>query len=292
MRSENRVGFQSATLAFVFWGLLPIYWKFMKSVPAEEVLSHRIIWSAIFVYLILLFQRRTSELWDALKDKRTVINMIGSGLLIGTNWFTYIWAVNHNMVLETSLGYFICPMLSVLLGFFFLKEKIRGFMIPALVFVGTAIAIMTLGYGQFPFAGVTLAVSFGFYGLFRKKVQVKPLPGLFIETLTLVPIALGYLIYVHVKGGGAFMNLLPETYYLIGSGVATSLPLLLYVAGANRIRLGTLGTLQYIGPSIAFFIGIFMYHEPIGLSKLASFVLIWIGVVLYLMQLYRDAKHV
>ena len=262
----------------------------MKAVPAEEVLSHRIIWSVVFVYLILFFQKRTSELIEALRDKRTVLMMAGSGILIGSNWFTYIWAVNHDMVLETSLGYYICPMISVLLGYLFLKEKIRGLMIPAVIFATVAIVIMTVGYGQFPLAGVILAASFGFYGLFRKKVQVKPLPGLFLETLTLAPFALGYLIYIHANGNGAFMNLMPETFYLLGSGAATSLPLLLYVAGANRIRLGTLGTLQYIGPTIAFFIGTFMYHEPLGMSKLLSFSLIWIGVALYLGQLYRDTR--
>jgi len=290
MRSESSIGFQASALAFVMWGLLPIYWKIFHNIPAEEVLAHRIIWSVVFVYLILFFQRRTSELWSALRDKRTVMLMACSGILIGSNWFTYIWAVNHNMVLETSLGYYICPMISILLGFFFLKEKVRGLMIPAVFFAAVAILIMTLGYGQFPFVGVILATTFGFYGLFRKKVQVKPLPGLFLETLTLVPVSLAYLIYVHMHGGGVFMADASGSFALISSGVATSLPLLLYVAGANRIRLGTLGTLQYIAPTIAFFIGALMYHEPLGSSKIVAFVLIWIGVLLYLGQLYKDSR--
>jgi len=291
MRSENAIGFQSAALAFVMWGALPIYWKFLKNVPAEEVLAHRIIWSVVFVYLILFFQRRTKELWSAIRDRRTVLLMTASGVLIGTNWFTYIWAVNNNMVLETSMGYFICPMVSILLGFFFLQEKIRGLMKPAVFFAAAGILVMTLGYGKFPFAGVYLAASFGLYGLFRKKVGVKPLPGLFLETLTLTPFCFAYLIQVHMGGGGVFLKDASDTLYLLGTGVATSLPLLLYVAGASRIRLGTVGTLQYIAPTIAFFIGAFMYGEPLGTSRIVTFVLIWIGVFLYLAQLYRDTRH-
>ena len=290
MRSENAVGFQSAVLAFVMWGALPIYWKFLKAVPAEEILAHRIIWSVVFVYLILLFQRRISELWAALCDRRTVMLMTFSGLVIGSNWFVYIWAVNHDRVLETSMGYFICPMVSVMLGLFFLQEKIRGLMKPSVLFAFAGILVISFGYGKFPFAGVYLALSFGFYGLFRKKAGVKPLPGLFLETLTLAPFSAVYLIYVHMNGGGAFLADTSDTLYLLGTGAATSLPLLLYVAGANRIRLGTVGTLQYIAPTIAFFIGAFMYNEPLDSSKLLAFVLIWAGVFLYLAQLYKDTR--
>lgn len=290
MKSENTIGFQSAALAFVMWGMLPIYWKFLHDVPAEEILAHRIIWSVVFVYLILFFQKRLPELWSALRDRRTVMLMTFSGIVIGTNWFTYIWAVNHDRVLETSMGYFICPMVSIMLGYFFLQEKIRGLMKPAVLFALAGVLVITLGYGKFPFAGVYLAVSFGFYGLFRKKAGVRPLPGLFIETLTLTPVCIAYLMYVHLKGGGAFFADTSDTLYLLGTGVATSLPLLLYVAGASRIRLGTVGTLQYIAPTIAFFIGAFMYGEPLGTEKIVTFILIWTGVVLYLAQLYRDTR--
>lgn len=169
MRSENAIGFQSAVLAFVMWGTLPIYWKFLHDVPAEEILAHRVIWSVAFVYFILFFQRRTHELWAALRDRRTVLLMIFSGLIIGTNWFTYIWAVNHDRVLETSMGYFLCPMVSVLLGLFFLQEKIRGLMKPSVLIALAGIIVMTAGYGKFPFAGVYLAISFSFMDFSEKK---------------------------------------------------------------------------------------------------------------------------
>jgi chloramphenicol-sensitive protein RarD len=290
-KSESNLGFQFATLAFVLWGLLPIYWKQFDNVPAKEILAHRIVWSTVFVYVILLVQGRTNELWQAVKDRRTVILMTFSSMLIGSNWFVYIWAVSNNMVLETSLGYYISPMISVLLGMLFLQEKIRGLMIPAVLLATTAILIMTFGYGQFPIIGVFLASTFGFYGLFRKKVQVKPMPGLFIEALVLTPFCLIYLLYLHATGAGSFIvSGLSNTMYLAGAGAATAMPLLLYVAGANRIRLGTLGTLQYIGPTIAFFIGAFMYKEPLGASKLVPFSLIWAGVALYLAQLYINSK--
>jgi len=290
MTEDNKFGFQAAALAFVIWGTLPVYWKLLHSVPAEEVLAHRVVWSFLVVFLILFFQKRITELTDALKDRRTVLLMISSGFLIGANWFTYIWAVNHDRVLETSMGYFMCPMISVFLGFLFLKEKVRGFMKPAVVFALAGIAVTAVGYGKFPFAGLFLAVSFGVYGLFRKKVNVKPLPGLFIESAALLPLAIVYLGYVHIKGDGAFMHDVSDSVFLIGTGVATSVPLLLYVAGASRIRLGTLGTLQYIAPTIAFFIGAYVYDEPLGASKIFTFVFIWIGVILYMAQLYRDTK--
>lgn len=292
MTSENSAGFRNAAMAFVIWGTLPIYWKLLHSVPAEEVLAHRIIWSVLFVLIILALQRRFAELITALKDKRTILLMSASGLLIGTNWFTYIWAVNHDRVLETSLGYFMCPMISIFLGFLFLKESVRGLMKPAVAFALVGVVVSAVGYGKFPFAGFFLAVSFGFYGLFRKKVHVKPLPGLFIEAATLMPLSLVYLAYVHIHGGGAFMKGTADSLYLMGTGAVTSIPLLLYVSGASRIRLGTLGTLQYIAPTIAFFIGAFIYNEPLTAGKIVTFGLIWVGVILYMLQLYRDSRHI
>ncbi|MGD9808797.1 MAG: EamA family transporter RarD [Deferribacterales bacterium] len=290
MTNENSAGFRYAALAFICWGTLPLYWRLLHSVPSEEVLSHRVVWSVVFVFLILLVQRRMSELWEVLSDRRTLMLMMGSGLLIGFNWFLYIWAVNHDRVIETSLGYFMCPMVSILLGYIFLKEEVRGLMKPAVGFAMAGILIGAVGYGKFPYVAFLLAVSFGFYGLFRKKVHVKPLPGLFIEAAILMPFTLAYLGYVHAGGGGAFLSDTPKTLLLLGTGVMTSVPLLLYVAGASRIRLGTLGTLQYISPTITFFIGVFVFGEPLGTGKITIFVFIWIGVALYMMQLFRDTR--
>lgn len=291
MKSESAIGFQSAVLAFVMWGLLPIYWKIFHGIPALEVLAHRIIWSVVFVYLILLFQGRLPELYAAMRDRRTVFMMMFSSLIIVTNWFTYIWAVNHNRVLDTSLGYFICPMMNVLLGMIFLKEKIRGLMKPAVLSAVAGIMVLAVGYGRVPYAGLVLAFTFAFYGLFRKVTGVKPLPGLFLEVLTLTPPSIAYLAYRHMHGGGIFMQSISGSMFLVGAGVVTSLPLLFYVTGASRLRFGTLGTLQYIAPTIAFFIGAFMYGEPLGKSMLITFALIWIGVFLYLSQLYRDSRR-
>ncbi|ADD68767.1 RarD protein, DMT superfamily transporter [Denitrovibrio acetiphilus DSM 12809] len=290
MGSEKRTGFQSAVAAFVMWGALPMYWKLLHSVPAEEILAHRIIWSAVIVFIILVVQKRLPELFSLIKDKRTMLLMLGSGLLIGGNWFTYIWAVNHDRVLETSMGYFICPMVSILLGYIFFQEKIRGFMKPAVLFAIAGVLVMGLGYGKFPVTAFILAVSFGFYGLFRKKIDVKPLPGLFIEATVLMPPAFIYLLYLHMHGGGVFLTNTHDTIYLVGTGIATSVPLLLFVVGASRIRLGTIGTLQYIAPTMGFFIGAFLYNEPLGGAKVTTFVLIWIGVILYMWQLYLDTR--
>lgn len=288
--SENTAGLRYAVMSFVLWGVLPIYWKFMGDIPSHEILAHRVVWSMVFVYLILMVQGRLAELKKVFGEPSNLMHLAGTGFLIGINWFLYIWAVNSGMILETSMGYYICPMVSILLGFFFLKEKVRGLMIPAVFFAAVGIAVMWAGYGRAPFVGIALAVSFGFYGLFHKRIHVKPLPGLFVETLTLLPIALGYIIYLQWKGAGSFHGGY-NIFMLTGSGVATSLPLLLFVAGAGRITLGTLGTLQYIAPTIAFMIGAFIYGEPLGISRVASFALIWCGVILYLLQLYRDTSR-
>lgn len=290
MKSESTIGFQAALLSLTMWGLLPIYWKFLHHVPALEILSHRVFWSMVFVYIILITQGRKAELSAAIHSRRTVAYMAVSSFLIGCNWFVYIWAVNHEKVLETSMGYFISPMFNILFGYLFLREKVRGLMIPAVCIVLAAIFYLAFVYGHIPYAGLSLAVTFSLYGLVRKKAAVKPLPGLFLETIMLTPLALGYLITLGVNGTGVFLVSMSDSLMLAGGGIATSLPLLLYVAGANRLRLGTLGTLQYISPTIAFMLGAFLYGEPLGRSMLVTFILIWFGVFLYLGQLFRDSR--
>ena len=195
MTKESSAGFRYAVLSFILWGTLPIYWRLLHDVPSEEVLAHRVVWSVVFVFIILLLQNRMSELKETLNNRRTVMLMISSGLLIGSNWFLYIWAVTHDRVLETSLGYFMCPMVSILLGYIFLKEEVRGLMKPAVGFALAGVIVGAVGYGKFPTAAFLLALTFGLYGLFRKKANVKPLPGLFIEAAILLPFTLAYLVY-------------------------------------------------------------------------------------------------
>jgi len=289
MRSESTVGFQSAFLSFILWGLIPIYWKSLGGVGVDEILAHRILWTLIFLFLIILFQRRMSEIRSFFSNKNHIIMLAVTSLLMGTNWFANIWAINNERVLESSMGFYISPMISILLGFLFLKEHIRGLMKPALLLVAAALATMIASYGKFPFIAIFLAFNFGFYGLIRKTIDVKAVPGLFVEMLALLPAAIAYLAFLNAGGSAPFDHTFSENILLIGSGVAPTVPLLLYVAGARRIRLGTMGTLQYIAPTMVFFLGIWLYKEPFDSGRLVTFVFIWAGVVLYLIQLYRDS---
>jgi chloramphenicol-sensitive protein RarD len=291
MTAEQNRGFKSALAAFIMWGALPAYWKMMESVPALQVLAHRIIWSVFFLLAVLFFQKRMDELKEGFADKKSMFIMFGTGTLLGSTWFTYIWAVTNGFVLETSLGYYISPMVSVVLGFLFLSEKIRGLMIPSIISVVAGIAYLIAGYGKFPFIALYLAFSFGIYGMMRKKVDVKPLVGLFFESLFLMPFAIIFLVYAHLNGEGAFGASTYINTLLLLSGAATSVPLIFFVLGARRLRLGTLGTLQYIAPTITFFIGVFLFAEPFGLERKITFSLIWLGVLLYLGQLYIDSRR-
>jgi len=283
-------GVYSALIAFVLWGAMPAYWKLMESVPASQVLSHRIVWSVIFVLLLLAFQKRMGEVAESFKDKRLVGMLFISGTLLGSNWFMYIWAVTNGFVLETSMGYYISPMISVLLGFIFLSEKLRGLMIPSIIMIVVGIVYMTVGYGRFPFIALYLAISFGIYGMLRKKIDIKPLTGLFFESLLMMPFAVGFLIYAHLTGIGAFGSSLFTDSMLLLSGAATSVPLLFFAMGARGLKLGTLGTLQYIAPTITFFIALFWMGEHFTSGKQVVFTLIWSGVALYLGQLYIDSR--
>lgn len=289
MRSENLtqnakgpVGHLSAAAAFVSWGLLPLYWKALGHVPAFEIMCHRMVWSAVFTALVLTVWGRWGELKEGLKDKTTFLMLCTSSLLIGGNWFTYIWSVNADRVLETSLGYYVVPMVNALLGWIVLKDRPRRLQIAAIVLASVGVANLVVFHGGLPWPALVLATTFGLYGLTRKMVDVGPVPGLFFETAVLTIPAAGYLLWLGSTGQGSFGTVDGfTTSFLAGAGPVTTLPLIFFALGARRLRLVTLGFYQYIAPTIFFFLGVFAYGEPFTWAHLFTFACIWAGIGLY-----------
>jgi len=289
--NDSKYGFMTALAAFTAWGLLPIYWKALKSVDPLEILCHRIIWSLVFIALILTINKRWPEAFAPLKSPRNIGILTLSSLIIGSNWLLYIWAVNSNHVLETSLGYYICPLVSILLGFIFFRERLNRLQFIAIGLAALGVTNSIISYGEFPWIALALAISFGLYGLLRKVAAVESLPGLFLETMVLAPVALWYLGSLQAQGTSAFLNQsMDVTMLLIGAGAVTATPLIGFAFGARRLQLSTLGVLQYAAPSIAFLLGVFLYDEPFGPSHLLTFGLIWAGLAVYTADSIRTIR--
>ncbi|MGL1864024.1 MAG: EamA family transporter RarD [Pseudodesulfovibrio sp.] len=284
-------GFMAALAAFLSWGLLPIYWKAVKTVEPMEILCHRIVWSLVFIAIILTVKKRWPETFASLRSPKNIAILILSSVAIGGNWFLYIWAVTTSHVIETSLGYYITPLVNVLFGFLFFKERLSRMQCIAIGLAALGVANSIISYGELPWISLVLAFTFAFYGLLRKVAAVESLPGLFLETMVLGPVALYYLIGLQANGTSSFLtgntdiNLL-----LIGAGAATALPLISFAFAARRLQLSTLGVIQYLAPSIAFLLGVFLFKEPFGPSHLLTFGLIWSGLAVYTGDTIRTLK--
>ncbi len=272
-----RAGFSAALFAFFAWGLLPVYWKSLQTVPPLEILCHRVVWSLLFVAVILTWQRRWAETRSTLGSPATMGMLLLSSCLIAANWFAYIWAVNNGHVLETSLGYYINPLVNVLLGRLFFGDRLRPVQAVAIGLACFGVGYMILDYGHVPWVALCLAFSFGFYGLCRKVVRVAPLPGLFWETALLTLPAAAYLFLHGTMAAFTFSTSL----LLVGAGVVTSLPLWAFAFAARNLSLITVGLLQYIGPSCAFLLGVFVYGEHFTSAHLVTFSCIWGALALY-----------
>lgn len=279
---ETRRGVIYAAAAFFIWGLFPLYWKPLHEVPALQILCHRIVWSAVFVAMILVWQRNWRWLGEALRDVHKLKIFALSSFLLSLNWLIYIWAVNENRVVEASLGYFINPLVNVLLGRFFLGERLTRTQSLAVGLATLGVAWITLGVGSLPWVALTLAGSFGLYGLLRKKAPLPSLEGLALETFMMTPPALILLFWLHSQGQGAFGTLgLGRDLLLMGAGVVTAIPLLLFASGARRLKLATVGLIQYLGPTIQLMLGVLLYGEPFGPERAIGFALIWAALALY-----------
>jgi chloramphenicol-sensitive protein RarD len=284
-------GLLYALIAYLTWGLLPIYWKSLHALPPLEIMGHRVIWSLLFVLLVLAVRRQWS--WIARIDRRTLWTFVAISVLISVNWFTYIWAVNAGFVVETSLGYFINPLVNVLLGAIFLGERLRRLQWVAIGLAAAGVLYLTLSYGSLPWIALTLAFTFGFYGLLKKKASLNSLEGLTLEMALIFPLALAYLLYIGMTGTAAFPKVgLGIESLMVGAGVITAIPLLAFASAARRITLTALGLMQYIAPTMQFCLGVFLYHEPFAISQLIGFILIWLALAAYTAEGILHNRHV
>jgi chloramphenicol-sensitive protein RarD len=285
---EAGAGLTFGITAYLVWGFFPIYFKAIAAVPPLQVVSHRIVWSVAFLALLINRRSRWSDLRNALAERSSLLILLGTSILIATNWLVFIIAVEHGQVLQSSLGYFITPFVSVLLGLLFLKERLRRLQLASLLLAAAGVIILTARLGGFPWTALILALTFGSYGLLRKVVKADSLTGLTVETIILAPVACGYLIFVAWRGDGVFLAAGMRTSLLLASaGVVTAVPLLLFSAAARRLRLATIGFLQYITPTLHFLLAVLVYDEQFTSTHLASFALIWAGLAVYSWDAYR-----
>lgn len=293
---QEKLGIIYTAGAYILWGFLPIYWKLVDTVPAGEILAYRIVYSFLFMVVIVLLTRNWSgfskEFKRIIKDKKELISISCASVLISLNWLTYIWAVNTDHVIQASLGYYINPLISILLGMIVLKEKLTRNQWISFVLAGIGVFYLTINLGVFPWISFVLAFTFGFYGLLKKMVNVSAMFGLTIETMIVTPIALIYLAALSETTPASSNFVDPITLLLIGAGIATAIPLLLFASGAKQIPLAMLGFLQYIAPTIMLILGVFLYHEVFTHAHLVAFIFIWSALIIYMLSSYRRPVRV
>ncbi|MBN2013037.1 EamA family transporter RarD [candidate division KSB1 bacterium] len=271
-----------ACIAYGLWGILPVYWKLLESIPAYELLCHRIFWTFVTVMALMVVRRQFNWLAGVFRNRKTMIMFLGSSILIGFNWFTYIWAVQSGYVVEASLGYFINPLVNVLLGVIFLKERLRRGQLTAILMAAAGVLYLTFSYGSFPYIALVLAGSFGMYGLLRKTAPLNALEGLGLELMTLILPVVGFLTYLNTSHIAAVHYGVDRiSIMLVFTGVITTIPLIMFAAAARRITLTTLGLTQYIAPTLQFLIGVFMFHEPFTRVRFVGFSIVWIALIIY-----------
>lgn len=283
--AQSRASFHGVLAAgggFLLWGIVPLYWKQMQHVPATELIMHRIVWSLALLLGVLAVKREFATLRPAFASWRSLGRNALASLLLSVNWLVYVWGVNNGHIIECSLGYFLTPLGNVALGFVFLHERLRRLQWTAIAFAALGVALLLIGVGHVPWIALTLASSWSCYAILKKRSALGSVAGLTVETILLLPFAAGALLWWNAQGGGVLGHADLRTHLLVLSvGVITAIPLLLFSYGAQRIRLTTIGLLQYIAPSVQFAIGYFVYREPFDAARFAAYALIWCGLALY-----------
>jgi chloramphenicol-sensitive protein RarD len=279
-------GIVYATLAFFFWGIFPLYFHALAEVPPMEILAHRMLWSLLFLALVLTARRQWKWLPQTLRQPRILGSFIASAVLLSANWFVYIWSVNNGHVIDASLGYFINPLINVLLGVLVLKEKLRRAQWVAIAAAACGVLWLTWSAGQVPWIALILGISFGAYGLLRKTAALAALEGLSLETIILFPLALCYVVWLTVQGQNSFVNSEFDStrWLLAAAGPITAVPLLLFAAGARRIPMAALGLIQYLSPTMQALLGVWVFHEAFPPARLLGFVIIWGALALYVAE--------
>jgi chloramphenicol-sensitive protein RarD len=288
---ERRLGVLSGLAAYALWGLFPLYFPLLEPAGGFEIVAHRVLWSVVFVAGLLTVVRRWAQVRTLVADRRKLVVLLGAAVLIAANWLVFVHGVNSGQVVETSLGYFINPLVSVLLGVVVFSERLRPLQWTAVGIAAAAVAVLTIDYGRPPWIALTLAATFGLYGVMKKVVRVEAAPGLFVET-ALVAVPAGVVLAVlHTGGEGTFGNAgAGHALLLVSSGIATAVPLLLFATAARRIPLSTVGLLQYVTPLMQLAIGVFVFDEPMPPARLAGFVIVWVALAVFTADTLRHAR--
>ena len=282
-----KTGILYGLATYVLWGFLPIYWKFLHPVPALQVIGHRISWSFILLIVIIFVTRQWNDFRSVALKRKVIGIYAAASVLLTINWLVYVWGVNAGFIVETSLGYFINPLLSVLLGVLFLRERLRPMQWVPVGIAAIGVIYLTAVYGRLPWIALSLAFSFGFYGLVKKLAPLGSLYGLTLETGIVFPIALIYLLLVELNGTGAFLHDSASiSLLLMGAGAVTTIPLLMFASAAREIPLSMIGLLQYVAPTLQFLIGVFLYKEPFDQSHLIGFGIVWVALVIFWVENY------
>ena len=280
-----RSGFAAGLAAYLLWGFFPLYWPLLEPAGALEILAHRVLWSVVTMGLLILLLRRTAQLRALFSSRRTFLLLALAALTITFNWATYIYGVNNNRVVETSLGYFVNPLVTVLMGVFILGERLRRLQWVAMAVAGLAVVVLTLDYGRLPWVALVLAFSFGTYGLAKKTANVPAVESLTLETVLIAPFAAAYVGWLVASGHSNFASHGPGHALLLSSaGIVTAVPLICFGAAAIRVSMVTLGLLQYLAPLIQFGLGVLYFHEDMPAGRWAGFVLVWVALVVFTVE--------
>jgi chloramphenicol-sensitive protein RarD len=278
-------GVLHAFSAYFIWGLVPIYWKLLKHVPAIQLIGHRIVWSFLFLVLIVIMGRKWPAFQASVSGRRVIRIYTVAAVLCGLNWFIYVWAVTAGYIVEASLGYFINPLLSVFLGVIFLRERLRLFQWISMGLAAAGVAYLAVVYGRLPWISLGLALTFGFYGLVKKKAPLNSLNGLTLETGILFLPGLLFLVYMDSAGQGAFLHTgIRSDFLMAGAGLITTIPLLFFASATQRIPLTTIGVMHYITPTLQFLLGVLVYREAFDATKGVGFGIVWAGLIVFCME--------
>ncbi len=284
-------GFGFALSAYLLWGFLPLYLKLVGHIPVLEVLAHRVLWSVPLAGLVLIALGRTQDIGRVLRDPKALMMGCLTAGLVSINWGVYVWAIAAGRALDGALGYYINPIFSVFLGAVLLGETLNKLQWGAVALAAGAVCVMTVANGSLPWPALALTVSWGFYAYFKRSLPIGPNQGFLLEVLILSPVALGYLVWLGAQGGGHFMPLTLDMWLLMGCGVVTAVPLMLYANGAKGLRLATIGIMQYIAPTIIMMIAVFVFEEPFGSARAIAFPMIWAALGLYTYAMFRGRRR-
>jgi chloramphenicol-sensitive protein RarD len=289
---ESRGGLGLGVAAYVIWGAFPLYFPLLEPAGSLEILAHRMVWSALTMGLLVLLLRRTTQFRAVVRDRRTFLLLAGAGAIITVNWATYIWGVTHGRVVETSLGYFINPLVTVLMGVLILGERLRPLQWVAMGIATAAVGVLTWDYGRLPTVALVLAVTFGTYGLAKKTANVGAVESLALETALIAPFALTYLAYLVATGASEFGGHgAGHSLLLMSAGIVTAVPLICFGAAATRVSMVTLGLLQYLAPILQFALGVLWFHEDMPAGRWAGFVLVWIALAIFTVEAINHRRR-